>query len=268
MHTPFNNNDNNGQHYKISGKSQVSVSIHSIENLYDKWSLALLYTDTKVGIEAMMSKHRENYHLEISSYLNDVEKDETSLLSIFSLKSGVSTENYYKLSKKFITGIKARYGFYYFPSLEHFTIKHKKSKNYDYDYLGYIFSLEPYIVYVQRDISPTLQHGFGFLYEKGHRSDVLSELSLPDPIPDFLYMPYYCISGMYFWGEHKNIFTWGLPVGYMWGKGYSGMFYSPYLSIRYNIVPSLDIVGSAEYRRDTISNTGELRARLGLEWRF
>ncbi len=245
--------------YSVRGKQQIFLSLKKIKGANTHWLLEGLYTDNRLGFKVKYFWYKGDYHLGIAGWYQDVEKEITSLSTIFALKKGMGIEGYYKPNEKFILGLKENYNRYYFPSVAHL------NATFDYDnrYLGWMMRIEPCIIYIQRDKSPTLQHGFGWLYINGHQDD-----TLPYLIPERLNMPYYSISGLYYFGKRKNVLSWRIPVGYVRGDNFSGLAVSPYVSLLYSFTKDIDFSTSFEYRLDITSGTTEIRTRAGVVWRF
>ena len=246
--------------YSVRGKQQFGfLSFKKIQGANTHWLLEGLYTDNRLGFKVGYFLHRDHYHFGLSGWYQDVEKEITSLSTIFALKKGIEIEGSYKPNEKFILGLKETYNRYYFPSTAHL------NATFDYDnrYLGWMISSEPYIIYIQRDKSPTLRHGFGWLYINGHQDD-----TLPYIIPNRLNMPYYSLSGLYYFGKRKNVLSWRIPVGYVWGDNFSGLAVSPYVSLWYSLTKNIDFLTSFAYCLDITSGTTEIRARAGVVWRF
>lgn len=232
-------------YYSLDSKYHLNLNLDRVIGFKDKYQLALLYSENQLGFKAGWKKRRGNYQISANAFYRDIETEVTVLMKDFALKDGLEIKGYYKPRNKLILGGSYNY------------TRYNLSNG---DYIGEIHTIHPYLVYIAKDKSPTLQHGVGWLNITGKGDTTY--------IPNKFDMVYYAISGLHYFGLNKSMINYGLSFGYMQGENFSGFAITPTLKMRYSLARDADLLGGVEYRKDNLTGEAETRANLDLEWRF
>ena len=176
---------------------------------------------------------------ELKGYYNQVEREITSLMDVFSLKKGGSLHVDYRLSDILTTSAKYEYS------------------NYTHD-LGEMHIVNITGNYVQH-LSvkrPKLYHTVGMLLVEGTGDE--------DYIAHHLFMPAYTFNLSYpIKDDHCGHIDFKIGMGYLFGIENEGFSLSPGCLFDFRLFRNVNVRGGAEYRLDAVSGEGEWRINGG-----